>query len=110
MTMKIVSRTEICQIAPERWAEQYRNTRHTIHAERTVRLSLLSPQDRTPEKIDAIIGNPSWTTNCCDECGVNQEILVRLGEEPDYGSRYLDLCLNCLRAAVALAEQNAPKP
>lgn len=109
MTMKVLLRSEICQRAPERWAQQYRNTSDEHKARITERLLALSPQDRTPEKIDEIIGNTSWTRNVCDECGENHDLLIMIGEEPDYDARWVELCAGCLLAAAKVLEQTAAK-
>ena len=108
--MRIVRQSEICQGVPDRWAKQYAKSATAWHGEITARLSLLSPQDRTPDTIDAIIGNGTWTANFCDECGMDQSVSVHLGEEPDYEARYLNLCLSCLRDAAKMAEDAALSP
>ena len=56
----------------------------------------------TEDEIEKIIGNRSWTRNKCDECQKDQETTVLLGEEPDYESATAQICLECLKKAVAL--------
>ena len=56
----------------------------------------------TPEAVEAVIGNRSWTREKCDECGASVESIVRLGEEPDYESNTARVCLGCLTKAVEL--------
>lgn len=45
----------------------------------------------------------SWVEQSCDECGLNFDTLIRIGDEPDYEMRWQDLCAGCLQAAVKLA-------
>lgn len=41
----------------------------------------------------------------CDECeGATGQPLAQVGEEPDYYSGTANMCLDCLRKAVALLE------
>jgi len=103
--MKIQTRLTLAQEAPKKWARQYsypsvRPDQHKI----TEQLAALdSPID--PDQVDAIIGNKSWTeVNRCSECGARVDVVVEIGEEPDYESLTAWVCLPCLRAAVALAE------
>jgi hypothetical protein len=57
----------------------------------------------TPEEIEKIVGNTSWTDISCDECGRNVEVAVTVGEEEDYDTRTARVCLDCLNKAVRLA-------
>ena len=104
MAMSLVIRSEMCQCVPDRWAQQYRRLPSTdwkYHV--TQKLADLPMNERTPEKISAIIGNDSWTSNECDECDKDCEVLVRLGEEPDYDARWCDVCFDCLSKACDMA-------
>jgi hypothetical protein len=109
MTMTVIRRSDICRSVPERWAEQYR--KYPQHSGKSAILAALAPEELTKGRIDAIIGNSSWTRNQCDECGKDHEVTVRLGEQPDCDARWLDLCVACLYEAARLAEeQTAPEP
>jgi hypothetical protein len=57
-------------------------------------------ENPSPDDVDKIIGNKSWTEIVCDECNNNVEDVVRLGEEPDFGSRTAYICLDCLEKAI----------
>lgn len=76
-----------------------------------------------PDLCDAVIrkqldqhvwpsGNvPTWTQPpACSECGEQKGSVVELGDEPDYESRTAWICLDCLRAAVALANKERETP
>ncbi len=44
-------------------------------------------------------------TKCnCNECGKNADIVVQLGQEPDYESATANICLDCLKRAVEICE------
>lgn len=64
--------------------------------------SLKAEKDLTEEKANEIIGNSSWTQNKCNECNKDVFVVVQLGEEPDYESSTVNICLNCLNKAVTL--------
>lgn len=85
----------------ERWREQYPNSKQEIY-ERLIALS--SP---TRADVDAAIGNSSWLSLTCDECQEHVDALVELGEEPDWESATVHICLECLRKANELIEGNA---
>lgn len=64
---------------------------------------LLALKNPTEDQITSIIGNSSWTRNECTECKKDVNVVVELGEEPDYESSTAWLCLRCLQKAVSLA-------
>ena len=53
--------------------------------------------------VTAIIGNDSWTSLKCDECGKYVDAVVQVGEEPDYESYSAKLCKPCVYKALTLA-------
>ena len=56
----------------------------------------------SPNAVDKAIGNSSWTSTRCDECGtVTAENILMLGEEPDYESATVHICAPCLFGAAA---------
>jgi hypothetical protein len=44
----------------------------------------------------------------CDACGKDVDAIMRIGDEPDYEARYIDLCVDCLSHAAAIKVE--PKP
>lgn len=57
----------------------------------------------TPDMVDDIIGNKSWTrVPSCAECGKNTSAVILLGEEIDYESEYAHICKKCLKKAAAI--------
>lgn len=56
----------------------------------------------SPEDVNKVIGNTSWTDCLCNECGELVEEVVQLGQEPDYDSATANICFPCLKKAVKL--------
>jgi hypothetical protein len=60
------------------------------------------PPNATEEQVTAIIGNQSWTRNACDQCKRDTEVVVEVGQAPDYDSATARLCVQCLQSALEL--------
>ena len=62
------------------------------------------PPNPSPDLVDEIIGNNSWTmVPSCDECGNPFPIcVVMLGQEPERESNTAWVCGECLLKAVGL--------
>lgn len=89
--------------APERWAAQYgREPKDSRWGIVTTTLLALPVEERTPDRIASIIGNRSWSTINCDQCGNEVSLAVVVGQMPDYDVPSATLCEDCLRAALAL--------
>lgn len=54
----------------------------------------------TPEDVDDVIGNNSWTAVFCHECGKSVDEVVQVGQEPDYDSCTANICKPCLIFAM----------
>ena len=106
MSISIITLSDVCSGVPFRWRAQYSDRpRNAAKLAKADQLDALDPRDLTPDHISAIIGNDSWTVLRCDECGKDCDALARIGDEPDYDVRWLDLCSECLKSAFAkLAE------
>jgi hypothetical protein len=106
--MKVITREQLAREAPKRWGEQYAyairtRERSTVDkAQIYDALCALTPEELTPERVDSVIGNGSWTSVTCNECDVSVDSVVQLGEEPDYESRTATVCPSCLARAVGL--------
>lgn len=57
----------------------------------------------TAADVARIIGNDSWIGEDCNECGKHTAVIL-IGEEPDYESATVYLCLPCAKRAVELAQ------
>jgi len=106
--MRLRIKSDLIRSVAESWKRQYwhpgRGWSKVYRKEEIYRrLSDLSEQ-ATEDGVKAIIGNYSWTTNRCDECGKDVDVTVMLGQEPDYESQTVFVCLDCLEKAIALVE------
>ena len=73
--------------------------------ERQARLDALDVETATEQDVAAAMGNPSWLRqSACDECGVKTWDVVEIGKSVDYDSSTAEICIDCLRKAVALIE------
>lgn len=113
--IEVIVRRGVIRSAPSRFMEQYgghypddkplpwkygETKRETFR-----RLGEINVDTCAPEDIDVIIGNKSWTRLECEVCGETVEVVVRVGEEPDCDSRWVDLCAACLtKAALMLSK------
>ena len=65
-------------------------------------LEALDKDKATAQDVAAIIGNESWTSLKCDECGNETETVVQVGQEPEYDSHTACLCVPCVKTAAGL--------
>ena len=108
MTMKIITRQSLAEAAKDSWFNQYRSEIKYGSAKPTlapngcadVYNNLCAIEDVTPEKVNDIIGNDSWTKVSCDQCGKFVDAIIELGEESDYESRTVHICFDCMVAAM----------
>jgi len=59
----------------------------------------------TPEQVNEIIGNTSWTDCRCDECGKSVDKVIQVGQDPDYESSTAEICVQCLKKAIKLSKE-----
>lgn len=117
--MKLVTRAIKAASAAKRWNDQYgtedsRLLDHPSGAKLVEVGRKLRSLGKTPkpDDVDAVIkasypmAHNQWTkVESCDECNADGlDVVVMLGEEPDYESHTVFVCLDCLKKAVALAE------
>lgn len=60
------------------------------------------PSNATAADVERIIGNDSWVSIYCDECGNKVPVVIEIGDAPDYGSSTANVCLTCLEEAIRL--------
>jgi len=113
--MKVISRIERAQLAYSRWQSTYQSgykelwgsDKEKIGSQlRDMREAAMDGAPLTPEMVNEVIGNTSWTSVECDECGKQVESAMMVGQEEDHDSRTATICLLCLKKAVALLENN----
>lgn len=69
------------------------------------RLRALKLKSATAADIKDIIGNDTWTSLKCDECEKNVTVVVQVGDESDYESPTVCLCVKCAKKTAKLAAQ-----
>ena len=46
-----------------------------------------------------------WLDNRCDECDGDFDTVVQLGQEPDYESKTVEICMDCLVKSIQLLKE-----
>lgn len=64
------------------------------------KLADLNKEKATPDEVEAIVGNSSWTDLNCDSCGADHlPVIVTVGAKPEIESATANLCYSCCGAA-----------
>lgn len=107
--MKLITERTLIREMAERWATQYpRGKSEPGSSSQRIykKLLALDKEKATAKDVADIVGNDSWTRVCdCSECGTTPQVIVQVGEEPDYESRTAYLCPSCLQKAVKLVQK-----
>lgn len=98
--MELITKQSVVDTALERWAYQYRNGYMNKGSITNALLAL--PKPINADDVNRIIGNDSWTSLTCDECGKEVDAVVMLGQEPDHDSSTAYICKKCLISARKL--------
>ena len=88
----------LAEEAPKRWARQYGICAQMDKTEITDTLEALTTI--TPDIINKVIGNSTWTQTRCDECNTKNIDVMQLGETPNYESNTAFICKECLIKAL----------
>jgi hypothetical protein len=96
----ILAKEKLATVLP-RWERQYGDRTDPDKTEITRKLRALDWSKTTAAEVEAIIGNSSWTTETCDECGVYAMPMVRFGK---YADREFHLCPLCIGKAAVLSD------
>lgn len=97
--MKLITRKVLADKASGRWLKTYFRKGEWVYGfdKEVIYCNLKALGDNpTPEDVDRVIGNSSWTSIKCDECGKYVEEVIQVGEEPDYESCTANICKPCL--------------
>jgi ribosomal protein S14 len=104
--MNLVTKTQKIKDVAASWHRQYykKSQRCIPDADKAaIYEALLALHEGASEdQVAEAIGNRSWTSNRCSECGNDVEALVQVGEEPSYESITAWLCGDCINRAAAL--------
>jgi hypothetical protein len=104
--MKVITRYEYAQSAPQRWIDVYKNRQFSSKWDYVTEKMEQMTLPVNPDEIDALIGNTSWTNlSDCSECGSRSDPIIEVGQEPDYASRTAYLCIPCLERLVTLVKE-----
>jgi hypothetical protein len=102
MAMTLLYRADVVANVPMRWAAAYNNWHYDAEKRVKTEKLLALPAGFSAEDVNAIIGNDSWTELKCSECQKNHDVLIQIGDEPDYDARYVELCRDCLSRATLM--------
>lgn len=102
--MFVITKRELIDSIAERWESWCLRHRVLQMEDKAYKYRLLKalPATATEDDIAKIIGNESWTRLVCDECGRKVDALVTIGQAPAIDSATANVCVDCLKAAVAL--------
>lgn len=101
--MQLLTERQLILSVIERWKDQYPAGKCTVWQQEVLTaLEQLDLTAATAEDIEAIIGNFSWTSIRCDECGSQVKAAVQLGEDLDHDSATAVVCFPCLKKALEL--------
>jgi hypothetical protein len=101
--VKIITERMLIRALPKKWRGVYGNGRYGEDKLETLkRLDAMNVETATRQDVFKIIGNYSWTEQQCDECNRTKRVIVQLGDEPDYESTTLRLCMPCCKKALEL--------
>lgn len=105
--MRLITERDEIRTVAARWQAQYsaphwHTPREKDKQEIAAKLRALDLETATREEVAEIIGNDGWIRMTCDECDLEQKVVVHIGAEPDYDARWQQLCGYCLSRAVAL--------
>jgi len=100
--MFVLTRDSKAASAANAWKRQYRGDKgdRELIASRIRALGDIP----NPDDVDAIIGNGSWTRCTCTECGRDVNAVIHFGDEPNYVSDTVYICLGCIKLAVVAFE------
>lgn len=102
--MKLITQRDLIRDVANRWEKQYPEKGDLPRLAILRRLRALDVETASAQQVADIIGNDSWTSQSCSECGEDHaDAVVQVGQELNYESRTAWLCLPCVRKAAALA-------
>lgn len=99
--MNLITKSMLIKGVAKEWRAQYPKGRAQDKDAIYNKLCRL-PEGATENDIAKVIGNSSWTSNKCDECKQESDVVIMLGDEPDYKSNTASICPQCLSKAMSL--------
>ncbi|MGE0853282.1 MAG: hypothetical protein AB7O44_27345 [Hyphomicrobiaceae bacterium] len=106
--MRIIRQRDMIRGVRARWRKQYPDDGRQLACGESAgdvfaRLSGLDLETCSAADVEEIIGNDTWTTAACSECGRSVPDVVTLGEARD---SEIEVCLPCIGRAAALAQKS----
>jgi hypothetical protein len=103
--MRLITKQHLANITKDRWkAQYYKNGEwYAYGGDKEVKYNnLVALGDKpSPDDVNEVIGNNSWTNITCSECGESVNSAVELGEV-GYDTEYVYACKDCLTKALGL--------
>jgi hypothetical protein len=104
--MQVITRQTQANGVVERWAHQYPVSANYGNDKQKILRELKELGDvPSPDAVNTVIGNESWTKTECNQCGAVNALVVRVGQEPNHDSYTASLCKACLEKALALVNE-----
>jgi hypothetical protein len=106
--MKIFTERDLILGVVARWKAQYNPKYYLTNPHMLNKIEILKNLEEldlktaTAQEVNAIIGNDSWITMSCHECGTKTLTVIQVGQEKDYESATANLCKSCLEKAYKL--------
>lgn len=97
--MQTISKKTLIKNVARSWKSQYGNDKNNIYK------ALVESKPTTELQVEQIIGNKSWTSLRCDECQKESEIVIEIGETPDFESRTANVCIECIEKALSILKE-----
>lgn len=99
--MILITKQQLASVAKDLWNEQY-SCRSSGGDKEVIYNNLVALGDNpSPEDVNEVIGNSSWTNIICSACGESVDSAVELGEE-GYDTDHVYACKECLTKALGL--------
>lgn len=101
--MKVITPESLAKEVAKHWNLRYSNGGYgQDKVEKGIKLSDL--ESPTPDAVNSIIGNSSWTRTECHECGAENIPVIEIGQCMDEDSYTAHVCILCLKSAVSMLD------
>lgn len=101
--MNVITNQQLANSAKECWKDQYCGQRVWYNDDKRLTYEKLVElgDNPSPDDVNEVIGNNSWTLITCSECSESVDSVVILGVV-DYDSEHVYACKDCLTKALEL--------
>ena len=103
--MKVITKRTLIREIAKKWNAQF--FYGPLEGDTTGdKLSALDVETASVEDIVQIIGTTVWTDLSCSECGKSVDLVIQVGEEPDWETQTAYLCEACVKNTFNLLNEN----